>query len=115
MDDLISRERALEAIEEKEIIIKGMRYSKLILADYNKKLREGLIDILKEVPSADAKLINRGHWITIGKTPYGSIIRKCSCCGIEKIGKAKSKYCPDCGAELNVIPQLEGQTSFMED
>lgn len=115
MDDLISRETALKVLEETKVYVSGMRFGKIILKEYVSQVREGYIDILKEVPSADAKLINHGHWITVGKTPYGSIIRKCSCCGVEKIGKAKSKYCPDCGAELNVVPQLEGQTSFMED
>lgn len=114
MDDLIRRDDAIRAIEEEDIIVKGMRYSKVIFADYNRKMREGVIDILGSVPSANAKLVETGSWITVGKTKHGSIIRKCSACGVEKAGRVKSKYCPDCGAEINSAQQVTGQTSLYD-
>lgn len=91
MDDLISREKALEALEEVKYAI------------------DGCIKKLKKIPSETMY----GYWRTIGKTPSGSIIRECTCCGVQKTGRAKSAYCPDCGARMlpneNYIP---GQDSF---
>lgn len=119
MEDLIRREDAIKAIEERDIIIKGMRYSKTIFIDYNKKMRDGMVDILRTVPSVDAKDakdVKHGWWKTIGKTNSGSIIRECSCCGIKRKGQAKTPYCPYCGAELNPCnakeQQIPGQTSL---
>ena len=53
MDDLISREKALEALEEAKYAI------------------DGCIKKLKKIPSETMY----GAWKTIGKTPSGSIIR----------------------------------------
>lgn len=117
MDDLISRESALKAVEEHNIVVKGMRYSKPILLEYRDKLREGTIDIIKNVPSVDAKIVKYGWWKTVGKTACGTVIRECSCCGIKRKGQAKTPYCPYCGARLNpvYVSQVPDQMSLLED
>lgn len=100
MDDLISRERALEALREANIRVTGMRVGKTILAKYADQVRDGYIDILKELPAEDAELIRTGHWINCGKTEKGSPIRRCSYCGVTKAGRPLSDYCPDCGCKM---------------
>lgn len=100
MDDLISRKKALEALEEANLSVKGFRFGKTILSEYSKQVREGYVDIVRNVPKEDAEMIKYGEWITVGKTEKGSPIRKCSYCKIEKAGRPKSAYCPDCGARM---------------
>lgn len=100
MDELISRERALEALEEAKLNIKGFRLGKTILSEYSKQVREGYIDIVRNIPATEAEPIRYGRWIVVGKTKKGSIIRKCSYCNTEKAGRPKSAYCPDCGAKM---------------
>lgn len=100
MDELISREKALEALQGANVKVTGMRLGKTILAKYAEQVREGYIDILKEVPAEDAEPIRIGHWIGYGKTEKGTPIRGCSWCGVRKAGRPLSKYCPDCGCKM---------------
>ena len=91
MDDLISREKALEALEETKYAI------------------DACIKKVKKIPSET----KYGSWKTIGKTPSGSIILECTSCGVQKKGRPKSAYCPDCGAKM--LPNkdyIPGQGSF---
>ena len=91
MDDLISREKALEALEEAKYAI------------------DACIKKVKKIPSETMY----GSWKTIGKTPSGSIIRECTSCGVQKKGRPKSTYCPDCGAKmLPISDYIPGQDRF---
>lgn len=92
--DLISRERALEALEAADVRVSGMRVGKMFITKYAEQVREGYIDILRNVPS------ETGEWINVGKTDRGTIIRRCSYCGVTKAGRPLSKYCPDCGCRM---------------
>lgn len=112
-DDLISREKALEALREANVKVSGMRLGKVFLAEYAKQVREGYIDILKEVPAEEAEMVHEGHWINVGKTEKSSPIRKCSYCGVEKTGRPKSKFCPDCGAKM--LLSMEELTDVLRD
>ena len=113
MDELISREAALKTLEDAKVYVTGMRFGKTILAEYMRQVREGYIDILKTVPSADASWTRYGSWKTVGKTEHGSIIRECTACGVQKAGRVKSDYCPDCGARINKTDNaILGQDSF---
>ena len=113
MNDLISREKALEALEEANTVVKGLRFGKTILAEYARQVREGYIDVVKNVPSEDAEFNKYGAWQTVGKSPSGSIIRKCTYCGKERTGRGKSAYCPDCGAKMRKNDDIIfGQDSF---
>lgn len=100
VDELISREKALEALREANVQVKGMRLGKTILAKYAEQVREGYIDILKEVPAVVVEVVHEGYWIDVGKTEKGTPIRRCSYCGTEKAGRPLSAYCPDCGARI---------------
>lgn len=79
MDDLISRQKAIDALSE---------YSE-----------SAAIYIIKSLPSAR----NTGKWIT-GNKLFGGIPYHCSECGeitLETcMGKPRFKYCPNCGAKM---------------
>lgn len=110
--DLISRETALKVLEEAKVYVSGMRFGKIILKEYAGQVREGYIDILRNIPKEDAEFIHHGGWITIGKSEKGSIIRMCSHCGTERTGISKSKYCRDCGALMDLPEMTMDQQSF---
>lgn len=110
--DLISRETALKALEEVKVYVSEICFGKIILKEYTSQVREGCIDILRNIPKEDAEFIYHGGWITIGKSNKGSIIRKCSYCGTERTNISKSKYCRDCGALMDLPDTIMGQQSF---
>ncbi len=110
--DLISRETALKVLEETKVYVSGMRFGKIILKEYVSQVREGYIDILRNIPKEDAEFIHHGGWIAIGKSEKGSIIRMCSHCGTERTGISKSKYCRDCGALMDLPETTMDQQSF---
>ena len=111
--DLISREIALKALEEAKVYVSGMRFGKNILKEYTSQVRDGYIDILRNIPKEDAEFVHHGGLITIGKSDKGSIIRKCSYCGTERTGISKSKYCRDCGALMDLPDMAMDQQSFV--
>lgn len=100
VDELISRERALEALQEANVRVTGMRAGKTILAKYAEQVRDSYIDILREVPAAECEMVHEGYWIDCGKTDKGTLIRECSYCGVRKAGRPLSAYCPDCGTRM---------------
>lgn len=110
--DLISREIALKAIEETKVYVSGIRFGKIVLKEYASQVRDGYIDILRNIPKADAEFVHHGGWITVGKSEKGSIIRMCSNCGTERTGISKSKYCRDCGALMDLPDMAMDQQSF---
>lgn len=101
MSDLISREKALEALYDARVRVMGMRIGKTILSEYAKQCRDAMINAIKGVPGADAEYIRHGYWIEMGKTEKGSRILKCSCCKTERKGVSKSAYCKDCGCKMD--------------
>lgn len=111
MSDFISREQAIKALQEANVQVKGMRLGKTVLVEYSKQVRDGYIDAIRNIPPAQAVEYHYGTWITVGKTQCGTPIRKCSYCGIEKAGRPKSIYCPDCGAAMrktdDILPNQE--------
>ena len=100
VSDLISRERALKALEEANVHIKNKLLRKFILAKYSSHLRERYIDAIEKIPPVDIELVHMGEWIDAGKTEKGSPIRRCSYYGVEKAGRPRTNYCPDCGAKM---------------
>lgn len=107
MDDLISRKEALRALEQARIYVSGLRSGKTILAEYAKQCREMLINSVRNVNGVDAEYVRHGAWITVGKSKNGTVIRKCSSCGIERKGINKSAYCRDCGAKMDLLELTE--------
>lgn len=100
VDELISRERALKALQEANVHVTGMRAGKTFLARYAEQVRDGYIDTLRGVPAAECEIVHEGYWIDVSKTEKGTPIRRCSYCNTEKAGRPLSAYCPDCGARI---------------
>jgi hypothetical protein len=113
--DYISRDEALQALEGAKMYVTGMRIGKTILTEYATQCRQQYINVLNSIPSADVAPVRRGRWITVGKTPNGVIVRKCSYCDTVRKGGVKSKYCRDCGAHMCLTAELDGQMSYLED
>lgn len=110
----ISRDKAIKALNDANITVKGMRAGKQILVEYSNKLRDGYIDILRKVPDEEVVPENHGRWLTVGYTERGTPIRKCSSCGMYRAGRPKSPYCPDCGChmDLTIVDSIVGQQTF---
>lgn len=115
MSDYISRNEALKALEGAKLYITGMRYGKTILAEYANQCRQQYINTLNSIPSAEVAPVRKGRWITVGKTPNGVIVRKCSACDTVRKGGVKSTYCRDCGAHMVLTSEVDGQMNYMED
>lgn len=82
MDDLISRQLAIDVIE-------AGRLTKLIDAEI-------AVNGLKALPSAQPERM-RGEWIDVTKTG-GAELWKCSECG--ELELEDSYFCPNCGADM---------------
>ena len=103
MSEFIRRDDAIAELENAKVIVSGMRFGKCILSEYAKQLREGFVDVLRNVPEAvEVKQVVHAKWLVVGKTEKGSRITKCSHCGVEKKNHAKTAYCPDCGAIMDL-------------
>ena len=102
MEVLIKREMALKALRDATLSVKGFRFGKTILSEYSKQVREGYIDILKDLPSANDEIVRHGCWVTEGKTIKGTPIRKCSYCKTKRSGRPMTAFCPDCGAMMDL-------------
>ena len=113
--EFISKKEALEALKNSSVQVKGMRLGKVIFVEYSKKLKEGYYDVIRNVPAAKVVPETYGEWVEVGKTNKGTPIRKCSHCGVEKAGRPKSSYCPDCGCcmDLTGSSVIEGQQVFI--
>ena len=114
MTEYISRTEAMRALLESRVIVTGMRCGKTILTEYMNQCRTQYINTLTTIPAANVDIVKHGRWLTIGKTPTGTVIRKCSYCGKERKGGTKSQYCRDCGARMD-LPELEGQMNYLEE
>lgn len=113
--DYISRDEALQALEDARMYVTGMRAGKTILTEYVTQCRQQYINTLNSVPSADVTPVRRGRWVTVGKTPTGVIVRKCSACKTVRKGGVKSRYCRDCGAHMVLTAEVDGQMSYLEE
>jgi hypothetical protein len=112
--DYISRDEALKALQDARIMVTGMRYGKTVLSEYAYQCKLQYLKTIIDIPGADVTPVRKGRWITVGKTPTGAIIRKCSACETVRKGGVKSRYCRDCGADMSLIDELDGQMSYLE-
>jgi formylmethanofuran dehydrogenase subunit E len=110
MDDLISRQDAIDAVAFDITYAKAFDKEtgevKELFAEGNYELKKA-IDRIKELPSVDTVEVRRGRWEVIF---YDNIpkIAKCSECG-EALFFTKedypirhiSNYCPNCGAKMD--------------
>ena len=80
-NDLISRAAAIDAV-------------------YYKPNHKMAIEVLKEVPAVDAVPVVHGRWVISPGSPWP--IRDCSVCGEQQISAYATKYCPNCGAKMDL-------------
>ena len=99
-EDCISRQAVGDLVSNYivEIISEGGR-------DLNAHTNEVLRQILNNICSVNAlppisPQIKKGHWIDI-KSKTGSVVAlRCSCCKESPKHAIRSKFCPNCGAEM---------------
>lgn len=115
MREFIDKGELLDDILNTTIHITGMRSGKTILIDITTKIREALINKVKDAPTADVEYVRHGKWITVGKSKSGNPIRMCSYCETKRKGVNKSAYCRDCGAKMDLSEEaMDGQLTFNE-
>ena len=88
MNDLIYRQSAINAIENTDCELLAEEWDELTNA-------------IKQVPSAEPK---RGKWLK-KPDPYDGFFGKipvCSQCGCTPKWREECKYCPNCGAKMEV-------------
>ena len=87
MNDLISRQAAIDAFWQLDIEIRPSAIN-------------AITKMLMNLPSAQPKA-KEGEWIyTSDQSGYiGDPVEKCSICGVE-YEQAPFNYCPNCGAEM---------------
>ncbi len=70
------------------------------LNDEYKKLMDGIMDALEDIPVADVKEVVHAKWEP--QLHYPGTYAKCSICGCRCGGYTPNyKYCPDCGAKMD--------------
>lgn len=87
MDDYISREAALEALQDPELFNVSPRF----------------LQILRDLPAADVEPVRHGRWERCFEDWRQQIEGdKCSVCGFEYYGTGirRFHYCPNCGAKM---------------
>ena len=92
MDDYISRQAALDAIDC-DITITGRQNAELVASTIG-----AFVDRVKALPSADVVQVVHGRWEN-----YSPVTIKCSQCGhvIHDWRYSECKYCPNCGAKMD--------------
>ena len=88
MDGLISRQMAIEVVQNRHIMLN--------------KEKVLLINDLEKLPSSQP---NRGRWISADEI-FGRVPFYCSECGENTwdtvMGKPRWNFCPNCGAKMEV-------------
>jgi len=103
MLDLIRREDAINEIENAYVRVAGGRLGKCILTEYTNQCRKTFSEAVRALPAVEnVEHVRHGKWIFVGKTKGGSRITRCSYCGEEGTNRAKSKFCRDCGAKMDL-------------
>lgn len=89
MNDLISRQAVIDAIEHAN----GIVY-------WNQTLMESLVSVVKSVPTIDP--VKHGKWHYTTTDIQGLSMRVCSECGFQyPFALQKFNYCPTCGARMD--------------
>ena len=110
MDELISRQDALKAINNAEApddhSEEGVAYNQGVYAAYRR---------VQEAPTVAAEPVRRGRWTykySPSNDPRVNLVRIiCSSCGL--ITGQKSAYCPSCGARMD-LDHLGDTTAMAE-
>lgn len=97
--DYISRDAALESVQEKVLICELL--TDMIAKDASLFTLASINYSLKAIPAADVRPVVKAEWEKVTEQPY---LRKhyhvvaCSAC--HKRGNQGWKYCPNCGADM---------------
>ena len=86
MDDLISRQAAIDAVS------RGCQEFRGIFAECEKKLNA--------LPSAE----RHGRWIDVEPAPHNLFYATCSVCGDRQTIEV-ANYCPMCGASMDEVEE----------
>ena len=97
MDDTISRQAAIDAIDKLMVSIPTAG-GKDLMDDVN-RIRAEDISVIKRLPSAQPER-KRGHWVGIDDEPCETW--ECDKCGCiqECFDGEQPNYCPNCGADM---------------
>ena len=90
MSDLISREQAIEAIEEYADRLQMVNWKENPNVPYKVYSLNWCINTIRDLPSA----VKHGTWTRVGDNSY-----KCSECG--EVSCCFADYCPDCGTRMD--------------
>ena len=96
MAEYIEREAAIKAVEEADV-----------MCDIPADTYRVLMRYVERIPAADVRPVVPGKWI-VSRTDYGwnsaefPTHCKCSECGREVPYQDRDKFCPNCGAEMEV-------------
>lgn len=100
MDDLISRQAAIKAIEER---------AKKIKNEDTLNGLAGAVGILFELPSVKPQEPKTGHWKRISMDKYSEHAKywyRCDRCGKDNLGN--TDWCPNCGCRMIEPQESEG-------
>ena len=100
--------RLIDADELKELfreVIGGIAKKPEIQKDLEHMIRASAmtIQMIDDAPTIEAEPVRRGKWETRNEYSWYSIY--CSVCG--KWQTSRTKYCPDCGAKMEVNDETD--------
>lgn len=100
MNDLISRQAAIEALEREKTYCTAFRdgyVKKNIFEKYNMGIDDG-IKALNNLPSA----VKQGKWFNTSTDIPKLLMNVCSECGFQYPSAIRTRfnYCPNCGARM---------------
>ena len=108
MDDLISRQNAIDVLRIEEELLRRVLDDMDVVGQDREKYSWGLgliesyISDIEELPSAEP--VRHGKWITYCKTKDSNLLICSECKVLFNVGMGRideSHYCPNCGARMD--------------
>ena len=107
--DLISRKALMEAIDERERIMR--KHVPDIQDDELRPTLKSIRRFVQNRPAVDAEPVRYGRWgayhITAHNGLYPTFTVPCSVCAYES--RFTHRYCPSCGAKMDVGDMKDGK------
>lgn len=95
--DLISRKALLEAIDERERIMR--KHVPDIQDDELRPTLKSIREFVRNRPAVDAEPVRHARWLDDDR--YFRYGERCSACASGSTGNGRNKYCPNCGARMD--------------
>lgn len=92
--DLISRKAMLEAIDERERIMR--KHVPDIQDDELRPTLQSILEFVRNRPAVDAEPVRHSKWVC--RTPG---VFSCGACLVLALGNRPTRYCHDCGARMD--------------